>query len=609
MSGPAPAEDEYRRRLALRRDALAHTQKRVERLGNLRLVLVLLGLGLLLLPLFVRQGAPWWGLLPVALAFAFLGRALDRAQREERALAGAVRYYQDGLARLEERWRELPADGAAFGVPFRGGHHPADDLDLFGPNSLFQLLDRTVTAEGARTLARWLTEPAEVEELRARQAAAVELAQALDVSESLASAAAGDDHRAVEDQALLAWAEGGPPLPQPGLLQLLGVVLPSLFLAAFGWWAFTAQRGPMIWTGLLLIATVVATRKVIGARAQVLSGPERALSRYAKLIETVEALPLSSPRLKAVQDKLWVQGEPAAARIQRLRRLVEYLEWRLNAFFGLSLSPALLWELNLVLRTERWRQETGPALRGWFLAIGELEALASFGALLRERPDYSLPTFVEGPASFKAQGLSHPLIDRRKVVANDLRLDGPGSVLLLSGSNMSGKSTLLRSVGLAVVMARAGAPVAARQLELTPLLLMTSVRIVDSLAAGTSHFYAELLRLKAIVDRAKEGRPLLYLLDEVLHGTNSRERYLGAVAVIRWLASTGAMGIVTTHDLSLAKVKERLPPEKARNQHFSDEVQGDRIHFDYQLRDGPIQSTNALRLMRAVGIDLDYEEE
>lgn len=608
MTGPAPAEQDYRARLERRRSELAETQKKVERLGNLRLLLVLLALVLLLLPLFVRQGGPWWGLLPIAVVFAFLGRALDHRQREERGLQGAVRFYEGGLARLEERWRELSADGATVGGKYRGGHHPADDLDLYGKASLFQLLDRTVTAEGARTLARWLAEPAELEEIRARQEAAVELAQQLELTEALAMAAAGDDHRSVEDEALLRWAEGGAPMPKVALLKGVGVVLPAGFLVAFGVWWVTGQLLPLFVAGLPILVVVAMSRRLIGDRAQILSGPERTLSRYARLIETVEGLQVTAPRLRKVQDKLRVQGEPAAQRIQRLRRLVEYLEWRLNAFFGLSIAPALLWELNLVLRTERWREETGPHLRGWFQAIGELEALASFGALLRERPDYALPNFVEGASRFEAVGLSHPLIDRGKVVANDLTLDGPGSVLLLSGSNMSGKSTLLRAVGLAVILARAGAPVAARSLTLSPLELMTSVRIVDSLAAGTSHFYAELLRLKAIVDRAQEGRPLLYLLDEVLHGTNSRERYLGAVAVIRWLAGTGAMGIVTTHDLSLAQVAERLPPGKARNMHFSDEVEKERIRFDYHLRPGPIQSTNALRLMRAVGIDLDYSD-
>ncbi|MEM7678846.1 MAG: hypothetical protein AAF449_22925 [Myxococcota bacterium] len=310
-------------------------------------------------------------------------------------------------------------------------------------------------------------------------------------------------------------------------------------------------------------------------------------------------------------------GTGATQQIRGLERLVELLDARLNFFFAVSLSPMLLWELNLVLRTERWRRAVGPHLRPWLQATGEVEALASLGALSHERPDYAFAEFAPGPARFEAKKLTHPLIHRDQVVGNDLTLGGQGSVLLLSGSNMSGKSTLLRSVGLAWVLARAGAPVPAERLTMSALRVATSVRIVDSLAAGTSHFYAEVKRLKHIVDAAKapvaDGgpnaapAPLLYLLDEVLHGTNSRERYIGAVTVVKWLASVGAMGIVTTHDLALATLADELPAEKAVNRHLSDTVTDGKIRFDYTLRDGPVQSTNAIRLMKSVGIDLDFE--
>jgi DNA mismatch repair ATPase MutS len=288
---------------------------------------------------------------------------------------------------------------------------------------------------------------------------------------------------------------------------------------------------------------------------------------------------------------------------------VNLLDARLNVFFAFTLGPALLWDLNLVLRAERFRLTTGQKLRAWIEAIGEVEALASLGSYAYERPDYAMPTVSDGGSHFRALALAHPLIDRTKVVANDLNLGGPGFVLLLSGSNMSGKSTLLRSVGINVVLARAGAPVAARALEVGVMKLLTSVRIVDSLAAGTSHFYAEIKRLKAIVDAAKsdpDGR-VLYLLDEMLHGTNSRERYIGARSVIRFLAEHRTMGIVTTHDLALAKIAGELPAGSATNMHFSDEVDNGEIRFDYRLREGPVASTNALRLMRSIGIDVSQE--
>ena len=353
--------------------------------------------------------------------------------------------------------------------------------------------------------------------------------------------------------------------------------------------------------------TLLVTRRLTAPRAQLLSGPERVLSRYARFIEVVEGLPLDmSPRLATLRGVLFEGGESASMRLHRLERLVEMLNARLNMFFALTLGPALLWELNVVLRAERWRDRTGPRLRGWLDALAEMEALCSLAAFAHERPDYAFAERAEEPGVFRAEALSHPLIDRRRVVPNDLELGGPGSVLLLTGSNMSGKSTLLRSVGLAVVMAGAGGPVPARRLCISELRLASSVRIVDSLAEGTSHFFAELRRLKHIVDLSRtSGPPLLYLLDEVLHGTNSRERHIGAVSVVRWLSQSGALGIVTTHDLELARLADIVPSGRMVEAHFSDGVDGESLQFDYRLRPGPVRSTNALKLMRAVGIDVE----
>ncbi|MCA9552930.1 MAG: DNA mismatch repair protein MutS [Myxococcales bacterium] len=603
-------------RLQDREAALAAAERSVDRLGNLRLVLLAVAVLLIFLPLWTRGGGPWLALIPLAAGFVILGVKQDRAFDRRRRMAAAVRFYRESVDRLEERWRELPDEGADFAGPGvasagvgEGAVATAQDLDLFGKASLFQLLCRAATAPGRRTLARWLAGGAPLDTVVARQAAVAELAPNLDLRESLVTASAGEDHRVADDSALLEWAERAPPLPVPGLLAVAGVAVPLFTAAAVVLYVLTEAGWPLAGALLLHAAVILGTRGMVEARAQVLSGPERVLMRYARLIQAVEAAPAQAGLLNDIHQRLATEGVPAARQIARLQSLVNLLDARLNMFFALSVGPATLWELNLVLRTERWRRTTGPRLRGWLEALGDIEALASLAALAHERPDYAMPEMFEGAPAFTAEGLSHPLIDRRKVVANDLDLGGPGSVLILSGSNMSGKSTLLRAVGLAVVLAEAGAPVPARRLRLSRMRLATSVRIVDSLAHGTSHFYAELARLKHIVDEARvSDPPLLYLLDEMLHGTNSKERYIGAVSVVRWLSLAGAMGIVTTHDLALAKVADTLPAGRATNQHFCDEVLADRISFDYRLREGPVQSTNALRLMKAVGIDVELVE-
>lgn len=595
-------EEHHRARLEDFKNANAHA----DRLGNVRLLLAVVGLILVLMPLISRDSWPWWSLIPLGLVFAVLGRALERAFEKRRRLQGSVRFYEAGIERLEERWRVFEDTGR--GLVRTSPMHYAGDLDLFGEASLFQLLSRASTEEGRRTLARWLSAPESTEEIEARQAAVAELGPLLQFRESLLTAANQEEMRPVDDRKLLEWAEKSEPLPAQGLLRALGIIQPVIFAITAGLYLFADLRAPVVIASILQLITLFAARRATAPRAAVLSGPERALKRYASLIEVIEGQAFSSPRLKKIQEALAVDGAPASKQIRSLTRLVDLLDARLNLFFALSIGPATLWELNLVLAAERWRARLGPSLRGWFQAIGELEALCSFASLYYERPDYSMPKIVGEEASFEAEGLAHPLIDRRMVKSNDLKLGGAGSLLLLSGSNMSGKSTLLRSVGINLVLARAGAPVAARRLECSMMELATSVRVVDSLASGTSHFYAELQRLKHIVDTAQQAKGrVVYLLDEVLHGTNSRERYIGAVSVIKHLAQVGAMGIVTTHDLALARVAAELGEGQAINKHFSDDLVDGEMHFDYQLRDGPIRSTNALRLMRAVGLELDFD--
>jgi DNA mismatch repair ATPase MutS len=257
----------------------------------------------------------------------------------------------------------------------------------------------------------------------------------------------------------------------------------------------------------------------------------------------------------------------------------------------------------VALAIEAWRAVSGPAVAGWLAAAGELEALSALATYAYERPDEPFPEIVESGPLFEAEAAGHPLLPRAQCICNDVRLAAETAVLVVSGSNMSGKSTLLRTIGITAVLAQAGAPVRARRLRLSPLAVGTSMRIVDSLQAGTSRFYAEIQRLRQLVDLTQGPRPLLFLLDEILHGTNSHDRRLGAEAVVRGLLARGAVGLVTTHDLSLAAIVDRLAP-RAANVHFEDHLANGRITFDYRMRPGVVQRSNALELMRAVGLEV-----
>ncbi|MEM1023383.1 MAG: hypothetical protein AAGJ19_06865 [Myxococcota bacterium] len=599
MSRPGQAEAEalLRHRDEHRAEADA-AEARADFLGNLRIGLVLLGLGLLLLPLVTRDGTPWWLLVPDFVLFMVLGVFQDRASRREQEARARQHYMEAGRARWEESWRALEDDGAEL-APEESAL--ATDLDLYGPASLFQLLNRARTAVGRRTLAGWLLEPPSVEETQARQRAVQVLAPRLDFRADLWAASAGTGRLDVSE--VQDWARTERPLPAEGGLKLVGLLFPCLTISTFILFQLGAPAWPFGVMALIHLVTLGLLGGVVGPKAALLAGPERTLRRASKLIRLVEAQSFGVPWLDARRDHL--VGPKASLELGRLERLVNLLDARLNVVFALSFGVLLMWDLNLVLRAEDWRRRNGRAIEGWLQAVADVECAASLAALAHERPDYGFLELVEHPGVFEAEALQHPLIDRRNVVSNELGLGGPGSILLLSGSNMSGKSTLLRSVGLALVMGRAGAPVGAHGLRASPFELGTSVRVVDSLAKSTSHFYAELQRLKAIVDAGgRSGTGLLYLLDEVLHGTNSQERTIGAIGVMRWLSEQGALGVVTTHDLALAEVAKELPEGRCTQAHFSDRVDGDGIAFDYRLQDGPIASTNALRLMRHVGIDV-----
>jgi DNA mismatch repair ATPase MutS len=295
---------------------------------------------------------------------------------------------------------------------------------------------------------------------------------------------------------------------------------------------------------------------------------------------------------------LRARGAEATREMARLGRILSFLDARNNEVFRIFIAPVLLWDLNCAIALESWRARSGRHVRAWLDTLAEVEATASLAGFAYERPDHAFPELEEAPR-FSARALAHPLIAHAKRVANDVDITGPGRALVVTGSNMSGKSTLLRAIGAACVLARAGAPVCAESLKLGRVRVATSMRVRDSIEEGVSRFYAELKKLKAVLDSARAA-PTVFLLDEILHGTNSRERLIGARAILQELLARGALGAVSTHDLALGD----LEGETVQNVHFQEQVAGEVMTFDYRLRPGVVQSSNALRLMRIVGLDV-----
>jgi hypothetical protein len=384
---------------------------------------------------------------------------------------------------------------------------------------------------------------------------------------------------------------------------LIALSLPDLFArlvhATHDATVTPALRMPL-WPLFLTILAVIAVTRLVAARvAPIVAAVERAepaLALLAQVLEHIERETFTSPRLSAASAKL----RGAAAEIERLRKLVALLDARRNQFFA-PIAGLLLWTPNVALAVERWRQRSGTHVGEWIETVGEIEALASLASFAFEEPSFAMPEIVAD--GFDAHALAHPLIPAERRIPNDLSLGQALRLLIVSGSNMSGKSTMLRSVGIAAVLAMTGSVVCARSLRIAPMAIGASIRINDSLEEGASRFYAEILRIRQILEMAAREHAMLFLLDEVLAGTNSHDRRIGAEAIVRGLVERGAIGLVSTHDLALATIADELAP-RAANVHFEDHLEDSRVVFDYRMRPGVVTKSNALALMRSVGIEV-----
>ncbi|MBI4886165.1 MAG: DNA mismatch repair protein MutS [Acidobacteria bacterium] len=596
---PVPPPDEYRARLARLRAARDALVRRDRRLSAARLLVF--AAALLVAAFWWRGAAPvWWAALPLA-AFALLVHRHDRVIRARDAAARSIAFYERGLARIEDRWIGTGEPGDRFG----DDHHPyAADLDLFGPGSLFELLSVARTRAGEEALADWLARPAPAAEIRLRQEAVSELASALDLREALALAGA-DVRAGVDTTALVAWASAAPVL-RGRWRRAAAAALTCLAVATAAYGFASGRYAPFIAVAAMEALFSIPQRRRVEQALHAAEGPARDLDVLAHVLACLERGRFSAPRLAALRGELEMAGLPASAAIGRLRRLVELHDWQHNQFFA-PVAAALLWGTHLAWAIEGWRRVHGVRAGGWLRTVGEFEALSSLAAYRYEHPADAWPDIVEGGARFDARALGHPLIPAARMVPNDVRLADAARLLVVSGSNMSGKSTLLRTVGINAVLAQAGAPVRAAELRLTPLAVGATLRIQDSLQEGRSRFYAEITRLRQLADLAAGPAPLLFLLDELFQGTNSHDRLIGAAGLLGSLLDRGAIGLITTHDLALTAIAGDLAP-RALNVHFEDAFEGGEMRFDYRLKPGPVTRSNAIALMRAVGLDIDRPE-
>ncbi len=619
-----PIANEYQARRTRFAGEAEELGRRSHRVGNLRgatFVGALIAFGD---ALFGSKSLVSW-IIGLSCLLVFAGWVVHHATvvEKENHKRRWARVNESALARSSDAWRTLPGRGDSV----RPQNHPyADDLDLFGPGSLYQRISVAHTRYGERTLADWLASPATAKTIRSRQSAVQALAPELEFRQALeAEGLAIVEKRGREPgtfaigegpdpEPLLRWAESPPRLIGKLWVRVLAWALPIATITGMVL-AFGFGYGMVYWAAPLLLelAVLYAVRQPATETFTAVSATEGAFLRYGAMLELVENLGADSEWLRARQAELRdPEGISPSRSMRSFRSRVGWFDLRHNGMVYPFINALLLWDVHCTLALESWKAHSGRHARRWFQVLGETEAMASLAGLLHDEPSYCLPEIVESNGSgrtrghFEAQGLGHPLISSSRRVTNDVPTLEGGHALLITGSNMSGKSTFLRSIGVACALAFAGGPVCARKLSLTLSRVGTSIRVSDSLASGVSHFYAEIEKLKAVLDATERGEPVLFLLDEILHGTNSRERQVGARWVLAELLERGAFGIVTTHDMELCRLTPELM-ERVTQAHFRESVQNEQMTFDYQLRQGPVTAGNALRLMQLVGLGVPLD--
>ncbi len=553
-----------------------------------------------------------------------------------------------GLARIRDEYQDFPEKGEKFSPEL---HPYSKDLDVFGHRSLFQLLSTAETVAGRGAMAAWLLTGASAKTVVERQTAARELSERPDLLEDI-SVLAHNARAKLPPDALFAWGEAKSIWEEGGnnggtmfALRLRFLAPITVTLAVLGWTLGPAM-GPFrhAWVVTMAVQLVVALRTgVMTERAlAAASSREEPLGRFAPLFARIEKTQFSAALLERCRAAMLSSkpasradsnenGSPGASAtiglpttivtashaMSRLQTILGFADIRHAGMVHILVHLFTLWDVWCAVAIEKWRAEHGKRIRLWMDALATLEALSSIATFTYEHPDYVFPEVTPGKPHFIAKELAHPLLARKKRIANSIAFHGTESAkskadkaspqaLLITGSNMSGKSTMLRAIGTNAVLALAGAPVCAAQLSMSELDVRTSMRITDSLEQGVSHFYAELSRLKEITTVAEAGNPVLFLLDEVLHGTNSRERQVGAKAVVKHLLKHGAIGAVSSHDLGLSTLEEETAGI-VKNAHFEEHVEDGKMAFDYKLKPGIVTTTNALRLMRVVGLPVEED--
>ena len=507
---------------------------------------------------------------------------------------------QSELSTLDHDFTRLPG-----GQHLQPLVHPyAGDLDIFGRASLYQYCNRTVSEQGNRLFAGWLTEPGPLPTILQKQEAAGEIAAKPEWRQQLQSFGIAEPVTLATEQKINNWLSEKNKFIHVTAWKILRLLLPAISLTVLCFFiAGSIGTGPFLsaFTLLLIIASGIS-KLVLPAHIK-LSKIAPELQTLSSSIAWIEQTRFSSPYLLQLKKIFDQPHSNASQQIKELSRILERLDYRLNFVVFIPLNTFLFWDLQQVFALEKWKENNRQVISDWYKGLAEMEAISSLGNLTFNHPDWTFPVFSNEEAVFESKELGHPLIPPAKRINNSFSTQGVNKINLVTGSNMAGKSTFLRSIGINIVLAMAGAPVCAGYLRLSPMKVMSSMRISDNLEESTSTFYAELKKLKEIIEAVNNNEKIFLLLDEILRGTNSADRHTGSTALIKQLIHKNAAGLLATHDLELAKMSEQYPGN-IENYHFDVQVANDELYFDYKLKRGICSSMNASILMKKIGIEL-----
>jgi hypothetical protein len=491
------------------------------------------------------------------------------------------------------------------GEHFLPHDHPyANDLDIFGHASLFQYCNRTTSDMGSAMLAQWLLQPAPVPVILDRQSAVKELYHITGWRQQLEAYGREQKITSGTRQRLHTWLEDKPHFINNIFWKILQYAVPGIIITIIVLnieQVISDGTRNLFLLGSALVAFAMA-KKIAPLHEQVSKMTDE-LSVLANSVQLIEQATFRSSLLQSLQASFTVENTKASTQLKHLKKIVERLDLRLNPVVFIPLAVIFQWDIQQAMALEKWKRRNSQTIDHWFDAIGQFEALHSFAGLQFNHSQWHFPTFKEQHFFMQGKNIGHPLINAAKRVNNDILIGSNEEIMLITGSNMAGKSTYLRSIGVNTVLAMAGAPVCADSFTLSPVQLISSMRIADNLEESTSTFYAELKKLKAVIDWVNAGEKVFILLDEILRGTNSLDRHTGSVALTKQLIKHKAACVIATHDVELARLKETYP-DNILNYHFDVQVANDELYFDYKLKEGICTSLNASILMKKIGIEL-----